>query len=419
MNKRYVFEMQGLYGSYSVPESVLQYIWFNGDFNHRGLRTESGKSVAVLNPGRWNHNEGPDFLEAILKIDEETLVGSVEIHFEPIDWFHHEHQKNPLFDSVILHVVLTHGNNASEVMHRPHFSNSTQAIETLSLLPYLNMDLESYAIEQALLSFEKKNIFDFKYLTENLSESERIALLYSEAKVRFLRKVKFAKKRLEHSSWNEVCHVMLLEVLGYSRNRLAMSNIGLHYPLNNWNSSVEVLYQSQKENWKLAGIRPANQPMIRLKQYTSLLKKVPDWPQQIIKQIKHFKYSGSKAKDMICGHRRSESMQKIKKIFQLDIFHNFVGETRFHTIMIDALLPLIAAKKLMDTEALWLDWWVGDKPHSSTIYLDHLLPKLIRSPNRNAWIQGIYGLLLKQFSRISEIPTEHSQRDASKVHFRQ
>lgn len=147
------------------------------------------------------------------------------------------------------------------------------------------------------------------------------------------------------------------------------------------------------------------------------MKKVPDWPQQIINQIKHFKYSGSK--DMICDHRRSESMQKIKKIFQLDIFHNFVGETRFHTIMIDALLPLIAAKKLMDTEALWLDWWVGDKPHSSTIYLDHLLPKLIRSPNRNAWIQGIYGLLLKQFSRISEIPTEHSQRDASKVHFRQ
>lgn len=185
MNKRYVFEMPGLYSSYSVPESVLQYIWFNGDFNHRGLRTESGKSVAVLNPGRWNHNEGPDFLEAILKIDEETFVGSVEIHFEPIDWFHHEHQKNPFFDSVILHVVLTHGNNASEVMHRPYFSNSTQAIEALSLLPYLNMDLESYAIEQALLSFEKKNIFDFKYLTENLSESERIALLYSEAKCDF------------------------------------------------------------------------------------------------------------------------------------------------------------------------------------------------------------------------------------------
>jgi hypothetical protein len=86
--------MQGLYGSYSVPESVLQYIWFNGDFNHSCLRTQSGKTVSVLNPGRWNYNEGPDFLEAVLKIDETILVGSVEIHFEPMEWFHHKHHEN-------------------------------------------------------------------------------------------------------------------------------------------------------------------------------------------------------------------------------------------------------------------------------------------------------------------------------------
>ena len=61
MNDRQVFEIQGLYGSYSVPESVLQNIWFNGDFNHKGLRTLSGKSISILNPGRLNDNEGPDF----------------------------------------------------------------------------------------------------------------------------------------------------------------------------------------------------------------------------------------------------------------------------------------------------------------------------------------------------------------------
>lgn len=53
--------MQGFYGSYSVPESVLQNIWFNGDFNHKGLRTQSGKYVSILNPGHWNQNAGPDF----------------------------------------------------------------------------------------------------------------------------------------------------------------------------------------------------------------------------------------------------------------------------------------------------------------------------------------------------------------------
>ncbi|MAI43556.1 MAG: hypothetical protein CML09_02505 [Puniceicoccaceae bacterium] len=41
--------------------------------------------------------------------------------------------------------------------------------------------------------------------------------------------------------------------------------------------------------------------------------------------------------------------------------------------MIDAILPLIEAGKLMSTESIWLDWWQGDKPNSSSIYLKQLL----------------------------------------------
>lgn len=71
----------------------------------------------------------------------------------------------------------------------------------------------------------------------------------------------------------------------------------------------------------------------------------------------------------------------------------------------------------MDTEAIWLDWWLGDKPNTSAIYLNQLLSAKSRSPNRNAWIQGLYRLLVNQFSRIIEIPNERSQRDASMDHF--
>jgi len=416
VNDLRVFEMQGLYGSYSVPESVLQNIWFNGDFNHKGLRTQSGKYVSILNPGRWNENTGPDFLEAVLKIDGKIIVGSVEIHFEPMDWFYHQHHKNPFFDSVILHVVLTLGNCSKwRSLNRRYFFNSLRDMETLSLLPYLNTDLESYAIEHALLTFERKNLFDFKYLRENLTETERITFFYTQAKTRFQRKVKFAKKRLEHSTWEEACHVMLLEVLGYSRNRLAMSNIGLQHPLAHWNQSAETLYNQYHADWKLSCLRPANQPLTRLKQYTSLLEKEPAWPKRILEQVALFKDEA--CMDTIFNHKRSQGMQKMKTVFQSDIFHNFVGETRFHTIMIDAILPLIEAEKLMDTEAIWLDWWLGDKPNTSAIYLNQLLSAESRSPNRNAWIQGLYGLLVNQFSRIIEIPNEHSQRDASMDHF--
>ena len=50
-------------------------------------------------------------------------------------------------------------------------------------------------------------------------------------------------------------------------------------------------------------------------------------------------------------------MQKMKTVFQSVILRNFVGETRFHTIMIDALLLLIGVEELMDTEAIWLNCW--------------------------------------------------------------
>lgn len=61
-------------------------------------------------------------------------------------------------------------------------------METLSLLPYLNTDLESYAIEHALLTFERKNLFDFKYLTENLTETERITFFMHRQKHGFSEK---------------------------------------------------------------------------------------------------------------------------------------------------------------------------------------------------------------------------------------
>ena len=56
-------EIQGLYGSFSLSERILQKIWLQGDFDQSTLRTESGKRLRVIDPGRWNLLEGPDFLE--------------------------------------------------------------------------------------------------------------------------------------------------------------------------------------------------------------------------------------------------------------------------------------------------------------------------------------------------------------------
>ena len=81
-----VQEIQGLYGPFSLSERVLQKIWLKGDMDQTQLRTVSGKTLRVLDPGRWNLLEGPDFLEARLELDGQKLVGDVEVHFHTSDW---------------------------------------------------------------------------------------------------------------------------------------------------------------------------------------------------------------------------------------------------------------------------------------------------------------------------------------------
>ena len=57
-----VLEASGLYGFFKVEENLIQQIWKNGDFDQRNLHTSEGKSLKIINPGKWNlAEEGPDF----------------------------------------------------------------------------------------------------------------------------------------------------------------------------------------------------------------------------------------------------------------------------------------------------------------------------------------------------------------------
>ena len=61
-------------------EQLLHYVWKHKIFPLKELRTVSGQSVEVIDPGLSNHNAGPDFFNAKIKIDGTLWVGNVEIH---------------------------------------------------------------------------------------------------------------------------------------------------------------------------------------------------------------------------------------------------------------------------------------------------------------------------------------------------
>lgn len=91
-----------------MNERLLQYIWQFQHFNKGELRTYEDESLQVINPGRHNTNQGPDFLDAKLIIGKTTWAGSVELHINSSDWKLHNHDADGNYNNVILHVVWKH-----------------------------------------------------------------------------------------------------------------------------------------------------------------------------------------------------------------------------------------------------------------------------------------------------------------------
>ncbi len=70
----------------------------------------------VLELGLVNIYDGPDISKAKLLVDSEVHKGSVEFHLNERDWFSHGHNRDPLYNNVILHVVGRAGNKRATTL---------------------------------------------------------------------------------------------------------------------------------------------------------------------------------------------------------------------------------------------------------------------------------------------------------------
>lgn len=93
-----------------MTERLLQFIWQFQYFNKKDLLLEDPASqrFAILDQGKFNTHQGPDFLEAKISIGKTTWVGHVEVHIKTSDWDRHQHNDDPNYENVILHVVWKH-----------------------------------------------------------------------------------------------------------------------------------------------------------------------------------------------------------------------------------------------------------------------------------------------------------------------
>jgi len=393
-----VQEIQGLYGPFTLSERVLQKIWLRQDFAKDQLRTNQGQLLEVKDPGRWNFQEGPDFKEACLLIDGEAVQGDVEVHFSVSDWLLHDHQSNPNFDQVVLHVVL-HTPEASEASAR----TSRGAIPALlSLLPILEHDLEAYATDEALLALEQVDDLEWVAHFLELSLAERVEKLNELALVRWRQKLKFATKRLLSVGWDEACHQFCLEVLGYARNRAPMARLALEYPLAAFRSQslgVDRLYGEQIGKWRLNGLRPANHPLKRLEQYSMLIERHPQWPQALKHTLRQINLASGL--DTTANVRQALNTYCVCDQLRLGVFSGILSASRFHTLMVDAFLPLATAAGQLDGVPLWMHWWPGDVPEGLERFLKQAQVTTQQQARTNGLLQGALALFLERGTEVA------------------
>lgn len=87
-----------------ISEKQLSLVWQR--LLGKKLTTEEGKHLRVIYLGRLNGDNGPDFRDAVIAMNEPNLIkGDIEIHVKSSDWYGHGHHSDPEYNNVILHVV--------------------------------------------------------------------------------------------------------------------------------------------------------------------------------------------------------------------------------------------------------------------------------------------------------------------------
>ena len=88
-----------------MTERLLQYIWQFQYFSTANLVTAEEEVLQVIYPGFLNTNQGPDFLEAKIKVKDTAWAGNIELHLKSSDWITHKHTDDKNYSNIILHVV--------------------------------------------------------------------------------------------------------------------------------------------------------------------------------------------------------------------------------------------------------------------------------------------------------------------------
>jgi hypothetical protein len=268
-------------------------------------------------------------------------------------------------------------------------------LPTLVLLPLLNRGLEEYAADDALETLTARDAAAKLAGLRVLPRAVLLEQLAARARRRWEQKVSFARLRIDRLGWTGAAHHAALEILGYRRNRAPMLAVAARYPLATWERGigVEEVFREGGDHWQTQGVRPANHPLTRLRQYQRWVARVPCWPAKVAV------LSEGLLAAITAGHttRAQLRIASMRPQLAADLMGGVIGGSRLDNLACDGFLPLMAAQIDRDLYPAWFHWYVGDLPREVLRGLGALgLAGPHVGPQCHGWAQGLLAWVIER-----------------------
>lgn len=372
----------------NLNENFISRIWENKSY-YSNLETIDGKKVEVISPGIKNRDEGPDYSNATIKINDFLQTGDVEIHKNLKDWSFHNHKNKGKYDKVILQVVMWDTEVTEKYL--PEYSNSKK-ISTVILSKFLTKSI--HTIWREIIENPSKEFRIPCYSKNgNIEVDKKLNLLENMGLKRFHYRSKRIKDRFEilknsglneNIIWKKLLMEFIFEALGFSKNKSQFLKLGklilfenlfnnnftqIHIDallfgiagfLDNASSNNQYAFQLKSHwqskmnkfscgkmdssEWNFFRLRPQNFPTVRIAYasglsysilYNSFFEKLIISLSENKKIIKNL-FSLFKKIEISIYWQKNYSFDKPSKLTLKPI-----GAQRVHDIIINVVLPLI------------------------------------------------------------------------------
>lgn len=215
--------------TFPFTERHLHCVWYDPSLRPHSLRSATGATIVVENPGRWNLEAGPDFLNAVLRIgpEQRRVVGDIEVHIHAADWRHHGHADDPRYAHIIAHITYFPG--ASEIDSLPPNTLELALKTPLEEHPtFFFEDIDISAYPHAMLSREATPC---AHALRDWSPADLCHLLDTAGHERLRRKTHRLAERMRTLDASQVLYETCMAALGYKHNSLPFRRLAHTLPV--------------------------------------------------------------------------------------------------------------------------------------------------------------------------------------------